>query len=547
MCALLDKTTNLMIPSGYKAGTLYSVLPNTSAGDFDVARTSGTSRIDSDLMIENIAANVPNLSYVTAGGCPRLQTHDAYTQLITYSNDFGNSYFTKSGSTIEGNPATAGSELVTNGDFSVWTGDDPDDWTIGSEDASNKITEVGAGANMISDNTAAINMSQTILTTDIFYQYTITISAGATGGFKYKFGSAASETAVADASLLQTYTGYIVGTGTTFTIQRNGTCNIVFEDVTIKAVQGYQSPSTDYPLEAYKLVEDGSTGQHMIYSGAISTQIGVDNTTTFYIKAGERSWAYIQSNSAKRVWFDLENGVIGTEETGGVGSIKAMANGWYKCSNTWVDVNTSDASYVCVADADGSYSYTGTAGNGIYIFGANLSETSYSPPYAYTSGSTASITADAVNNAVYSGDSESGCLMVEMASFTSNASALVSSISISDGTNDNTIRLEYSGATNQVRAIVKVATVPVASLTYTVADLTAFNKALISWEEDSFILTVNGVDRANDTGGVTFGSEVLTTINLDRGDGNSDYYGKINQIVTTELLTPAERVTITTQ
>ena len=530
MCALLDKTTNLMIPSGYKAGTLYSVLPNTSAGDFDVARTSGTSRIDSDLMIENIAANVPNLSYVTAGGCPRLQTHDAYTQLITYSNDFGNSYFTKSGSTIEGNPATAGSELVTNGDFSVWTGDDPDDWTIGSEDASNKITEVGAGANMISDNTAAINMSQTILTTDIFYQYTITISAGATGGFKYKFGSAASETAVADASLLQTYTGYIVGTGTTFTIQRNGTCNIVFEDVTIKAVQGYQSPSTDYPLEGYKLVEDGATSRHYVSRGSVNAN---DYTPTVYAKKGERNWILLSSHptsltDTRGCYFDLDNGVLGTCGANITATITPMANGWYRCS-ILDDTNASNSFAILLAEADNNHSYTGTVGYGAYIFGANLSETSYSPPYAYTSGSTASITADAVNNAVYSGDSESGCLMVEMASFTSNASALVSSISISDGTNDNTIRLEYSGATNQVRAIVKVATVPVASLTYTVADLTAFNKALISWEEDSFILTVNGVDRANDTGGVTFGSEVLTTINLDRGDGNSDFTAQLNK------------------
>jgi hypothetical protein len=45
---------------------------------------------------------------MTEGGCPHLETHAAYTQLLTYSNAFGNSYWTKSGATIEGDASTAG-------------------------------------------------------------------------------------------------------------------------------------------------------------------------------------------------------------------------------------------------------------------------------------------------------------------------------------------------------------------------------------------------------------------------------------------------------
>ena len=35
-----------MIPSGYKDGTLYNVLPNNAAGDFDVTRGSLATRVN---------------------------------------------------------------------------------------------------------------------------------------------------------------------------------------------------------------------------------------------------------------------------------------------------------------------------------------------------------------------------------------------------------------------------------------------------------------------------------------------------------------------
>jgi len=67
-----------MIPSGYKATKLYSVLPNTAVGDFDVSRPSGTggfnaTRVNKSGLIEEVAANVPRLDY-TDGGCPVLLT-----------------------------------------------------------------------------------------------------------------------------------------------------------------------------------------------------------------------------------------------------------------------------------------------------------------------------------------------------------------------------------------------------------------------------------------------------------------------------------------
>jgi len=46
--SLYDNAVLVMKPSGYKAGTLYSVKPNTAAGDFTVVRATDENRINSN-------------------------------------------------------------------------------------------------------------------------------------------------------------------------------------------------------------------------------------------------------------------------------------------------------------------------------------------------------------------------------------------------------------------------------------------------------------------------------------------------------------------
>ena len=43
-----------MIPSGYKDGTLYNVLPNNATGDFDVTRGSLATRVNKLGLIEPV-------------------------------------------------------------------------------------------------------------------------------------------------------------------------------------------------------------------------------------------------------------------------------------------------------------------------------------------------------------------------------------------------------------------------------------------------------------------------------------------------------------
>ena len=62
---MYDKASLVQIPSGYKSGTLYSVVPNTDVGDFTVTGDpeGEATRVNKDGLIETVAADVPRLNY----------------------------------------------------------------------------------------------------------------------------------------------------------------------------------------------------------------------------------------------------------------------------------------------------------------------------------------------------------------------------------------------------------------------------------------------------------------------------------------------------
>ena len=92
---MYDKASIALIPSGYKDGELYSVLPANGDGDFEHIRTSTATRVNKDGLIESIAIDTPRLDYPLTNGvvgdCPHLLLEPSRTNLITYSEDFSDS------------------------------------------------------------------------------------------------------------------------------------------------------------------------------------------------------------------------------------------------------------------------------------------------------------------------------------------------------------------------------------------------------------------------------------------------------------------------
>jgi hypothetical protein len=178
----------LNIPYLYKAGTLYSQIPESGAGDFTVSRTTTvanrSTRINKDGFIETVLDNVPRLDYPVGGavnGCPALLVEPAATNLVLQSQAFDVTWSPLIGGTGV-NPA-----ITTNAVIS------PD----GTQNAERIVFNRGAG-NTISDQ-STLQQNVTIPTTGayIFSVYAKASTAGDVGKQVFlRIGGAGALTAI---------------------------------------------------------------------------------------------------------------------------------------------------------------------------------------------------------------------------------------------------------------------------------------------------------------------------------------------------------------
>jgi len=112
-----------LIPAA-QGSKLFSVLPSSGVGDFDFTRSGSATRINSQGLIEEVGDGVSRLNYPMIDGkvvgCPHHILEPQRTNLITYSEDFSNAYWSKIGSSITSNAVISpdgtlnGSKLIEN-------------------------------------------------------------------------------------------------------------------------------------------------------------------------------------------------------------------------------------------------------------------------------------------------------------------------------------------------------------------------------------------------------------------------------------------------
>ena len=90
-----------MIPSGYKADKVYSVLPTNGDGDLTFNRNDTGTRVNKSGLIEQVSTDVPRLDY-SDGVCPSLLLEPTSLNLTTYSQDFSQSDWEKPSSVVTG-------------------------------------------------------------------------------------------------------------------------------------------------------------------------------------------------------------------------------------------------------------------------------------------------------------------------------------------------------------------------------------------------------------------------------------------------------------
>ena len=159
-------------------------------------------------------------------------------------------------------------------------------------------------------------------------------------------------------------------------------------------VTGAQANPINGLFNAQKLMENTANAQHRVTNSV--TLAAAPHTLSAYLKAGERTWALMVNGTIANgfAYFNLSTGVVGSVGAGvTAASIAAVGSGWYRCAITFTAPAGSNGFEIRTASADGISIYTGDGNSGVYIYGAQLSDSASLDPYVPTPGAAPSSTA----------------------------------------------------------------------------------------------------------------------------------------------------------
>jgi hypothetical protein len=270
------------------------------------------------------------------------------------------------------------------------------------------------GAGTIIDKTAAASASITLLA-DGWYRITLTpTTTSANQGMGvyimnagYASGDPAAYTFTGDGTSGGFLWGAQLELGSTATAYNNTSVrnllgfseafnNAAWNKISSSMVISAQANPVNGLFNAQKLMEDTAASGHQVTQSATTTA----NPFTFssYIKAAERNWAVLaitdSGSVVRRGFFNLATGTVGTTDAGITASITSVGNGWYRCSITIAASLAGNTVCRIYLSNDGvNVSYTGDGNSGVYIYGAQLSNSASLDPYVPTPGAAPSSTA----------------------------------------------------------------------------------------------------------------------------------------------------------
>ena len=571
MSTLLEQASLVLIPSGYKEDTVYSVVPSNGSGDMSFTRASDGTRINSDGLVENTPWNLLQQSNtfnttwatsnatLTSGQAGYDGSINAWLLTTTLAGGFIYQGVAINGVTTLSIYAKAGSQngiilysahTAQGRNFNLSTG------TIGASFVAapldSIIESIGSG----------------------WYRCSITISSSSTNNFRI-YISDGTNPSVGNA-IIQNSQVNIGSTAKPYfpttdrlnvprlTYQNGGggcpslllepqRTNIItyseqFDNIawtkTGVTVTANNTTSPDGTQNADKMISINGASQCYVSCSNITTN-GINYTLSAYVKKAGANWIQliIVRSYVCRVWVNLTNGAIGTNNGNFTSvSVDSMGNDWYRISAVFPSI-TSAFALISLANGDNIDGFTGDGTSGAFIWGAQLEAGAYQSSYIPTVASSATRIADACSKTgIGSLFGSSYTLSGQFINQGINNTRLLSVKIPSGGSYDNFITIFQSGtgltATGNDGSV--VAQFTIASGSYTVGQTLKF---ALRCQANNVAFYINGTQ---------IGTDVIATIPAVTAIFVGNYTdiierSLVNQVVVfNSALTNSELATLTT-
>ena len=271
--------------------------------------------------------------------------------------------------------------------------------------------------------------------------------------------------------------------------------------------------SPDGTLNASKLYRS-STGAYLQQNVSL---IG-EYSYSLFAKYGDLSFVrlLLRDSSNKNVYFNIENGTVGTASSGLSASIDNLGNGWYRCSVVAAVSFTGVRIYPTQADNS-----TGGSNGYVHIWGAQLEQGSYPTSYIPTSESAVTRLADSCNQTVPDGviGQTEGTMFVDCKI---NAQGTYTGFSLSDGTTNNEVIVRFT-TTDRIEYYLRSGGSQPFGGGTTAFDTDSRVKVAIAYKSGDSVFYVNGTEVASSTN--TTIPLNLSKVKFSRGNSTADFSG----------------------
>lgn len=399
-----DLASVVVLPSGYKSGKIYAQKPLTTDGQLTFTRASNATRVASNGLIEKVRTNS-----------------------ITYSNDFTNGAWIKSGCTITANYGTApdGTQTASRAVFSGT-----------NKTIYQNISGSGSVGSLYIKGTAGQKIQFAVGTSEVLFTLTGSwqrLEVYNSGSFTYAialntFGASDAFDVMIWAAQLETgdvATAYIATTSAAVSVgpvsglprldYLNSTCprlllepqrtnlalyseqfNNAYWDKFNTTISANSATAPDGTTSADKIIADANNSNHAIYKQTIISSGSA--TISVYAKAAGYNFIFLSDtiDLTKSAYFNLSNGTLGTIGANATASIQSAGNGWYRCVLTFTATSGSGIG-IDLASANGTLSFAGNNVNGVLVWGCQVEAGAYGTSYISTLGTSVTRVADAAS------------------------------------------------------------------------------------------------------------------------------------------------------